>query len=109
MPSYAVTPPSSLPYPETTEEFLNAIMQNTGGVPSGSGVGSSSGPSTVTVNGFVIPRFDKVVFDYYDVGATNIYHQYYQMNGSTVATLTYAYVGNPATTENLSIQAIAQS
>ena len=86
-----VTPPKALPYPETENEFLNAIMQNTGGYSGGSssgGVGSSSGPASVNVNGFLIPRFDSIVFDYYDAGSTNIYHQYFKLNGTTVGTLT---------------------
>lgn len=110
MPGNVVTPPSALPYPETEVEFLNAIMQNTGGYSGGSsGGGGSTGPGTVQVMGFVIPRFDKIVFDYYDVGATNINHQYFQLNGATMATLTYAYIQNPVTNANASIQAIAQS
>lgn len=112
MPGYVATPPSALPYPETEIEFLNAIMQNTGGYTSSTssgGLGGAAGPATVNVNGFLIPRFNKIVFDYYDTGNTNIAHQYYQQGGSTVATLTFAYVGNPVTTASLAIQAIAQS
>lgn len=109
MPGYVVTPPSALPYPETTEEFLNAIMNNTGGYSGGGSSGGGTGPGNVQVMGFVIPRFNKIVYDYWDAGFTNIAHQYYQLNGSTVATLTFAYIGNAVTTANLPIQAIAQS
>lgn len=110
MPGNVVTPPSALPYPETEIEFLNAIWVQLGGGASGSSSGGSTGPSTVQVMGFVIPRFNSIVYDYYDApGFTNIYHQYYKLNGTTVATLTFAYIGNPVTTANLPIQSIAQS
>lgn len=110
MPGNVVTPPSAVPYPETECEFLNAIMQNTGGYnPSSGSGGGNVGPATVNVNGFIVPAFDSVVFDYYDTGSTNINHQYFKKNGVTVATLTFAFIQNPVTTANASIQAIAQS
>lgn len=112
MPGNVATPPKALPYPETENEFLNAIMQNTGGysaTSSSGGLGGTSGPSTVNVGGFLIPRFNSIVFDYYDAGATNIYHQYFKLNGTTVGTLTFAYIGNPVTTTGAAVQAIAQS
>lgn len=106
MPGYAITPPQASPYPQTVNEFLNAIMQNTGGYNSG----SSTGPGSVNVGGFMLPAFKRIDFDYYDVAYTNIHHQYFKDgSGNTVATLTYAYVQDPTTNANASIQAIVQS
>jgi len=110
-PGYVATPPTATPYPQTENEYLNAIMQNTGGYnpASGSGSGGNVGPASVNVNGFIVPAFTKITFDYYDTGATNIHHQFFQNGSTTVATLTYAYIQDPTATANASIQAIAQS
>ena len=109
MPGYVVTPPQASPYPQTEVEFLNAIMQNTGGYSGGSSGGSSGGAATVNVGGFQIPRFNSFQIDYYDTGLTNINHQYFKLDGTTVATLTFSYIQNPVTTTNAAIQGIGQS
>jgi len=110
MPGNAITPPMATPYPENEVEFLNAIMQNTGGYNPASGSGGGNvGPATVNVNGFIIPAFNSVTFDYYDTGLTNIHHQIFKQNGTTVATLTFAYVNDPVANVNAAVQAIAQN
>jgi len=94
---------------DTEVPLLQQILAALGGPAAGGG--SSSGPSTVNVGGFQIPRFNSFQVDYYDAAgnSTNIYHQYFKLNGTTVATLTFAYIQNAVTTSNASIQGISQS
>jgi len=72
-------------------------------------LGVPGGGAKRDVNGFAVPAFTGVYFDYYDTGATNIYHQYFKNGSTVVSTLTYAYIQDPVATANASIEAIVQS
>lgn len=61
---------------------------------------SAAAPSVVNVNGFYIPYFTEIDFTYY--GSTNNIHTQVFKNGSTtVATLTYTYVGGGSSNDDL--------
>lgn len=97
MPGYVNTPPYATPYPQTEVEFLDAIMQNTGGYNSSGGTGG--GPASGS-GGFSIPLFDRQVFTYF-AGTNNVRTITYSLSGATVATLTFAYLAGGAANDDL--------
>ena len=66
---------------------------------------SAGGAGTIIVNGTAVTS-DTMVFNYFDSGYTNVQTIVYKSGGTTVATQTFAYVQNPVTTANASVQAI---
>lgn len=106
--TFAIKPPQgSDGPPETQIPLLQLIAYLLGS--GATGGGGSSGSGVVIVNGVAIP-FDARVFTYYDSGATNIQTITYKQGGTggtTVGVDTFAYIQNPVTTANASIQAIA--
>lgn len=72
-------------------------------------LGSTNTLSVRVANGasFDIPQFDKQTFTYYGV-TNNIQTQVFSLGGTTVATLTYTYVGSGASDDD-KIASITQS
>lgn len=83
------------------------ILQQIANLLAGSASGGTWG--FIVVNGVAV-SYDYLEFTYYDAGFTNIQTIKYHSGGAAgtvVATQTFAYAGNPASTANLSVTAIS--